>query len=100
MKTAFEIRMDFTRACNQASELEELAEKINRIGKNSMEDAKSEVQNAWTGNNSNLFVQKVDAVAQQLISYASSLKTTASTIRRVARRIYEAEMAALALIDS
>ncbi len=99
MKTAFQIRMDFNKANRQAAELDDLAEKIKRIGTNKLGDALNEVRASWTGENASMFIQKGNLVGNQLVNHSKNLRNTAATIRRIAKRIYDAEMAALEAIS-
>ena len=74
MKTSGEIRFDFQNAMQQARKLDELADSIER--------------------------RVVGKLQGQIRQTARSLRSTAEDIRRIARRIYEAEMRALEIAQS
>lgn len=98
MVSAAVIRMNYVKTLFQASQLEAKAGYLRKLARVDLSEAIYHTDSGWNGANSDLFKRKVETLRDQVIRYAEQLDRTASTIRRVAKRVYDAEMAALALI--
>ena len=94
MSSRAEIRIDFQQAIKQADKLDEIATKLERISKNSMEESMQNLSAAWKGENASAFLKKEDRLQGEINTTAKNVRAIADDIRRIARRIYEAEMAA------
>lgn len=97
MKSAFEIKMDYQRALNQAKELDEIARDLRRTANDNLQDCVSDISHNWTGENSKAYISKCNKLKSDINSTAKKIEKTADTIRTVALVTYRAEMAALAL---
>ena len=93
IKSRFQISMDFQKAKNQASKLEEAARTIRRES-NRFTNCRNDVASAWTGENASKFTNKMGMVSEDLNKIAHNLERTADVIRRNAKTIYDAEMEA------
>ena len=93
------IMFNFRRAQQQAEELDEIADSLSRMAKNDFENTMQNVAAAWKGENASKYLIKGDKLQGNMCSTAQSLRGIAADIRKVARRIYEAEMAALAIAE-
>ena len=95
MKSSSEIRFDFQNAMEQAKKLDSLADNIERRVSNKLEEAAQNIHSAWKGDSATRYIGKTQELQQQTRQTARTLRDTAEDIRRIARRIYEAEMRAL-----
>lgn len=94
MSSRAEIRIDFQQAMRQADRLDEIAKKLERVSKNSMEDSMQNLSSAWKGNNASAFLRKEEHLQKDIYVTAGNIREIADDIRQIAGRIYEAEMAA------
>lgn len=97
MKSATEIQMDFKQAIKRAEELEEIAGGMDGLANKNLEETLQELSLAWKGEAGDLYLQKASALKEKILKSAKDLKSTASTIRNIARRVYDAEMRAYRL---
>lgn len=97
-KSRFQIWMDFQRAKDQADKLDEAAKSI-RKESGRFDDCRGQVAQAWQGTNATKFTGKMGVVSEDLIKTATQLERTADTIRKNAKRLYDAEMEAKRLAD-
>ena len=88
MSSRSEIRFNFNQALAQASELDSLADRLEQL-ENKTENSMQTLSAAWKGQNATAFLRK------EVRKTALEIHSIADDIRRIARRIYEAEMAAL-----
>ena len=95
MKTRYSLYMDFVKAYNQADRLEELAAELRQLRDGEYNDCMRQITAAWKSENATAFLKKADRVGDRIGSTAEQLKKTAETIRRIAKRTYDTEMAAL-----
>ena len=95
MKTAWQIEFDFGQARQQAGQLEEIAQRLTALANNRVRSAQEELPSYWTGRCADLFRNKQEELRSNLLSTARVLQEQAVTIRTIARRLYEAERAAL-----
>lgn len=100
MKTSGEIRFDFQNAMQQARKLDELADSIERRVVGKLDETSQSVHAAWKGDSASRYLRKTGELQGQIRQTARSLRSTAEDIRRIARRIYEAEMRALEIAQS
>lgn len=91
MKSMMMITMDYHRALAQANALDRTADRLQRIGQNKLESSKSMMALSWKGENGDMARMKVDSLQKKVMVSSRNLKTTAETIRKVAKNIYEAE---------
>lgn len=94
MSSRSEIRIDFEQALRQADKLDEIARKLDRISKNSMENSMQTLSSAWKGANAAAFLRKEDHLQQDISKTARNVRDIADDIRTIARQIYDAEMRA------
>ena len=92
MASKHEIEMDFKRAKDQARKLEAAAESLNNLSKNKFNGTLQSISNSWKGDSANLYLKKGAVLQEQMTSTALELNSIASDIRRIAEKIYEAEM--------
>lgn len=95
MKTKYQIQFDYHNAIEQAKKLEDLAARIESQVVNRMNDVAGDLHAAWKSESANRYIGKEQALAEQIKTTARELRDTAMDIRRIAKRMYEAEMLAL-----
>lgn len=93
-KSAFLITLDYQRAIRNANSLDRIADDIVKYSDN-MDDVGAKCNRDWKGQNASYFSGKVGRVSDNLNQIASQMRNTADTIRRVAKRTYDAEMSTL-----
>ncbi|MCC8164071.1 MAG: WXG100 family type VII secretion target [Lachnospiraceae bacterium] len=97
MKTASEIRFNYNQALARASELEEIASGMKTLANKELADSMRNLSAAWQGDSATAFLGKGETLKEKVLKSARGLEETAATIRSVAKRIYNAEMAAYRL---
>lgn len=93
--TEHEINFNYSKAMNQAAELKSIAKSLASIGNNDLEDCLGSVEKNWKGTNSEDYVKKGKKVQTKISTSSQNINAAASAIESMAKRIYEAEMAAL-----
>ena len=94
MKSSTQIRFDFENARQQADRLDELASDMERQVLRKMCDSGQQLRSAWTGESANRFVVKQSELQEKIRSTLCALREIADEIRRIAKRVYDAEMQA------
>ncbi len=97
MATRERIEMDFRQAMRQADEVDEIASSLSRLADDKLEGSLITLASGWTGENANAYIKKGQALEGRINASAGDLRQVAEAIRSAARRIYEAEMTALAI---
>ena len=92
------IYFDYRHALRQADRLEEIAGNIKNMSNSEFEDALDELMHGWEGEASHMYFQKGMELKTKIDSVSKHLYDAASTLRTVARRLYEADMAAVSII--
>lgn len=94
MSSRSEIRFNFNQALAQASELDSVADHLEQLDRKT-ENSMQTLSAAWKGQNATAFLKKEDRLKSEVRKTAAEIHNIADDIRRIARRIYEAEMEAL-----
>ncbi|MDO5131599.1 MAG: WXG100 family type VII secretion target [Eubacteriales bacterium] len=100
MKTRAQINMNYREAIQQASDLDTLAGKVRSTANQKIEQSMQLLSSGWKGNNANEFLRKYGLLKQQILDSADELNAIADDIRRTAKIVYEAEMAALQIAQT
>ncbi len=95
-KSVIMIRMNYEKAIRQANSLEKTANEIKKYV-SEIEQISSSIRHDWTGANAEQYLRKLEVVKNNSNTIVSSLSTTAETIKRIAKRTYDAEMEAVNL---
>lgn len=93
-KTEFSIRIDYQRALNKAKSLEKIAEDLKTYRKK-LNICNSSVNGKWKGDNSTQYQKQLFVISENLNQIIANISDTAATIRRIAKRTYDTEMASL-----
>lgn len=99
MSSRSEIRFNFRQALNQADRLDNLADRLDRLSGKTMESSMQTLSAAWKGENATAFLRKEDILKKEIRTTAGSIHDIADDIRRIARRVYDAEMEALRIAN-
>mgnify|MGYP003292541133 CR=1 FL=1 len=91
MKSLFSIEFDFQQAIKRAEELEDIAADMRKLADEELETSLQSLSVAWKGEAANAYLNKGTRLRDKILKSASDLIKTASTIRRVAKRTYDAE---------
>ena len=91
------IQIDFSAACAQANELEEIANEMKSLGSRKLAETLREMSQNWKGDSAAAYYVKSEMVQEEIISTANTLCSIAEGIRNRARKLYEAEKEVLQL---
>ena len=95
-RTIIELR--FQELKKDASDLEQIAKRIENIAGRDMAGELQTVSQGWKGENSRSFLQVGTQVAGEVNDTGKAVERTASIIRQIAQTTYNAEMKALSII--
>lgn len=90
-KTMHAIEMDFANANRQADELDQIAQNLNLLVNSKFDPCLRGISVSWKGENAAAFCRKGNVIENNIQNSVSDLKKAASTIRTIARNIYNAE---------
>ncbi|MBQ4528376.1 MAG: WXG100 family type VII secretion target [Clostridia bacterium] len=94
------IEFDYSRAISQANRLDEIAQRVRNSSASQLENAMSELRAGWEGETAESYILKGMELSEKIEKVAKDLENAADTIRRIARRIRDAERAAAAIASS
>ena len=95
MSSKSEIRFNFRKALYQAEQLDNLADRADKLAKDQMETSIQALASAWKGENATAFLKKEEQLKGEVSQSAAEIRSIAAEIRSIARNVYLAEMAAL-----
>lgn len=93
------IEMDFAKAKQQAADLERLAQQMEQLSGQQFHGTMQELSMHWKGENATAYLQKGEKLQDDMKATAVKIRAAAVQIRRVAQKIYEAEMYARQLAE-
>ncbi len=94
MKSLLSIEFDFRQSVRRAEELEEIAGDLKKLADEDLETSLQSLSTAWKGEAANDYFAKGSGLKDKILKSSKDLKKTAEAIRNVAKRTYDAEMAA------
>lgn len=97
MATKESIEFDFRQALGQADKIERIAEKLERLSSTEFGNTMQDLSVGWKGENASQYLLKGDRLQKKMNKSVGELYSVATDIRKIARRIHDAEMAALAI---
>ena len=95
MATRASIEFDFKQALSQADRVEQIADSLSKLSGNKFEGTMQNLSINWKGESANKYLAKGERLQGKMNVTANDLRRIASDIRRIARNLYNAEMAAL-----
>ena len=99
MKTAAQIWIDFKKTEEIADRLDAIAGDMENARDDQFNPYLNEVNSAWDGENSEKYLLKGNGIKGNIDSNAKNVKMVASTIREIAKNIYDAEMANIQIAE-
>ena len=100
MATKESIEFDFQKALDQANRLDEIAAELKSLSADEFAGSMQNLAGGWKGENATLYLNKGQKLQDSMTSTAADLSGAASNIRTIAKRTYEAEMAALKIAET
>lgn len=100
VKSLTEINLNYEKAISEAESLERIASVLEKIAKGEMSDSLSRVHDNWQGENADLYIQKGEKIKEKLEESAKDINRTAKTIRNIAIRTRQADLAAREIASS
>lgn len=94
MVTLGEIYFNYNKAIQQANRLDDVAKRLSTAASVTMVGILSDVHKAWKSDSAPAYVKKGEKVEQDMDTTAKNLREIAQTIRTIAQRIRDAELAA------
>lgn len=92
--TLSEIHFNYTKAIQQASQLESIAKNLRKAANNTMENILNDISSAWKSDSTPQYIKKGQKVEGDIRTTAENLDRIAQAIRTIAQRIKEAELEA------
>lgn len=99
MASRYQIQMDFNRAIQKANELDSIADSLSKLSDTDFQNTLDSLNNDWKGDNATAYIAKGMALKENMNATVKDIRNTASTIRTVAKNIYDAEMEALRIAE-
>lgn len=99
MASRYQIQMDFNRATQKADELDSIADSLSKLSSTDFQNTLDSLNNDWKGDNATAYIAKGMALKENMNATVKDIRNTASTIRTVAKNIYDAEMEALRIAE-
>ncbi len=93
------IKFNFVQAKQQAQRLEAIAGEMRNTANNNFENAVSQLAGGWKGESASLYLRKAENVRNDILRTAKDLEAVAASIRKVAQKVYNAEMEAKRLAE-
>lgn len=97
MATRASIEFDFRKAMGEADEIDNIANRLSNLSQSKFGGTLQNIAANWKGENADIYLNKGSRLQENMGGTVSELHNIASDIRTIARRIYQAEMAALAI---
>ncbi len=97
MATRETIEINFMQAMRQADKIDTIANDLSRLSGEKFGGSLQNLAGAWKGDNASLYLTKGASLQGKMDGTSKSLHAVASDIRAAARRLYEAEMAAVSI---
>ena len=95
MASEYSIKFNYDKAIKQAGELADIAKEIRKVANDKMETSIQTVDKNWDGASSKKFVNKSKQLKSKVVDSADDIDKIASSIKTMAKKIYDAEMEAL-----
>ncbi len=99
MKSSREIYIDYKRAREAAEELEEIAEKTEKLANGSLRNIGAELSSGWKCDAASVFLEKQEQTGAGIRQTAAGIRGIARDIRAEAYRYYMEEMRAIEILS-
>ncbi len=94
-KSEWQIIFDYRQAIRQADKLDDIANRVDKIAKDKMNNMMTALKSSWQSDNSAQFCSKMKQVQSDIISDGNQIRKIADAIRTTAEGIKNAELRAL-----
>lgn len=94
MSSLSEIYFNYNKAIEQANQLDDIARRLSNAAGQDVEKILNDVNNAWKSDSTAEYIKKGQKVETDMRTTANNIKNIASTIRTIAKRVLDAEVAA------
>lgn len=98
-KTRATIQLNYDAARRQAQRLEEIARTLTNVADNQLNGSFSQLQSSWKGDSATAYLNKGKVVQRDIKTTASNVQNAADSIRKIAKRTYEAELQAIRIAE-
>ena len=92
MKTLFEINLNYSKAINQAEQLEGAARDLKNLANNDFQGCLDSIAVDWKGENARAYINKGIKLKDDIEKSAAGLEKAAKTIRNIAERTRDADI--------
>jgi uncharacterized protein YukE len=99
MATRSSIEFNYRNAMAKADKLDEIASNLGNLSNNKLQGTLQNLSASWKGDNAKAYINKGSVLKENIKGTSSELHSIAEEIRVKAKRIYNAEMAALAIAE-
>lgn len=93
------IEFNFRTALRQADKIDEIANNLGRLSGTDFGNALQNLSAGWKGENASMYLSKGSTLQGKMNGTSNSLRAVASDIRVIAKRLYDAEMAAIRIAE-
>lgn len=93
------IEFDYREALKQANKLDEIANNIKHLASENIENTLSTLNGGWQGDSASAFIAKGRTLKDNTLRTASDLTNAADKIRKIAKQIHDAEVAAFEIAN-
>lgn len=97
MATRETIEFNFKKALGQADKIDTIANNLSKLSGKEFGGTLQKLSTNWKGENASLYLTKGSNLQEKMNGTAGELHSVASDIRTIAKRLYDAEMAALSI---
>ena len=94
MSSLTEIYFDYNQAMAQAAKLDDIGQRLTNAANQNMEQVLKEINAAWKSDSSPRYIEKGRHVKDDMRETAARIREIAETIRKIAKRILDAELEA------
>ena len=94
MTSLSEIYFNYNKAIEQANQLDDIAKRLNNAASQDMERILNDVNSAWKSDSAPAYIKKGQKVETDMHTTAGNITNIASTIRTIAKRVFDAELSA------
>jgi len=98
--TRIKIEMDFAAASAQAKKIDEIADEMSTLANQNLVTTMQEISTCWKGESATAYLSKVESAKGDILNTKTLLKSIAQMIRTEAKRVYDAEIAALRIAET
>lgn len=100
MATRGEIEFDFNRAREQADRIDGIADRLSKLSAKEFNNTLQNLSANWKGESALAYLSKGNRLQGEMNSTVNELRSVASDIRTIAKKIYDAEMAVLNIAEN